>query len=372
MKLDRFWTLLDELSRASAARHDWKTELGHEYDVARHLLKSSGRRALAVSCPQLSGDGCPRRIMETETGGIRAVCDSLDNRCDTVHLTREDATVMALDRLALAKWLGKALGLSTPKKADPQASVWHAGDLLTASGASIPVYLAVVDAEDADKTSIFAPVTAGMQPSLLLVPTNYTLSAEQSDYLAKSSVTVRTLAELVGAAADGSFTATPLAGLILDELEMKASALIARTPTRAWQLPPGTEWSKVTISFISNDVINVSCDGVGRRFEPDQLGLKNKKNGKEKEAWFLLKQLALGGGTAPLHKADDPKTMEKRKQELSRALRDSFGIDSDPIRVVKGEYRSLFVASATGLSQGRQGQIARNFGSNKKLNPKIF
>ena len=67
------------------------------------------------------------------------------------------------------------------------------------------------DAEDADKTSIFAPVVAGMQPSLLLVPTASTLSAEQSDYLAKSSITVRPVHELIDVAKDGSFSATPLA-----------------------------------------------------------------------------------------------------------------------------------------------------------------
>ena len=367
MKLDRFWTLLDELPRAAAARYDWKTELGHEHHVAERFLTSSGKRALAVSCPQLSGDGCPRRVIETETGGIRAVCDGLDNRCDALELTREDAIVMTLDKPALASGIGKAFGLLRPKKADAQASVWHAGDRVTAGGASFPVYLAVVDAEDADKTSIFAPLVAGMQPSLLLVPTASTLSPEQSGYLARSFITVKPVAELVDIAADGSFTATPLAARILGEMESNATARTSKAPRRAWQLPPGTEWPKVRIDFISDEVINVSCGGgAGRRFEPDQLGLKNKKNGKAREAWFLLKQLALSGGTVPLHEAGDPTKAEKRKQELSRSLRDSFGIDSDPFQVIKGEYRALFVATATGLSQGLQGQVARNFGSTKK------
>lgn len=364
--LDRFWTLLDELPRAAAARHDWKTELGQAYEVVEQFLRSSGKRALAISCPQLSGDGCPRRIIETEAGGIRAVCDSLFNRCNSVDLAREDAVVMGLDKTAIASRIGKALGLSTPRKAEIQSAVWHAGDRITAGGASVPVYLAVIDEEDADKTSIFETVVGGMQPSLLLVPTNYTLGAEQSGYLAKSSVTVRTVAELVSVAADGSFAARPLAGRILGEMEDRAETLIARAPKRLWQLPQDTEWSMVKIDFISDEVINVSCGGPSRRFEPDQLGLKNKKNGKPKEAWFLLKQFGVSGGTLPLHEAKEPTKMEKRKQELSRALRDSFGIDSDPIKVIGGEYQALFVASATGLSQGRPGQFARNFGRSHK------
>ena len=43
-------------------------------------------------------------------------------------------------------------------------------------------------------------------------------------------------------------------------MESKASALTASAPMRAWQLPPGTEWPKVRIDFISDEVINVSCD----------------------------------------------------------------------------------------------------------------
>ena len=33
--------------------------------------------------------------------------------------------------------------------------------------------------------------------------------------------------------------------------------MISEAPKRAWQLPPGTEWPKVTISFVAEAVINV-------------------------------------------------------------------------------------------------------------------
>ena len=105
---------------------------------------------------------------------------------------------------------------------------------------------------------------------------------------------------MIDVAKDGSFSATPLAERVFAEMESKATALIASAPIRAWQLPPGTEWPKVRIDFISDEVINVSCDGKTRRFEPDQLSLKDKKDGKPKDAWVLLKQFALGGGILPL------------------------------------------------------------------------
>ncbi len=366
MTLSQFWKSLDRLPGASCARYDWKTVLGAAYASAEPFLKSTGKRADAVTCPHLSGDDCPRRVTQMATGTFRAVCEITPQQCDPLDLVHDDVVVLAPDKAALASRIGKALSLSAARRAVAQASVWHVGNRVTATGANVPVYLAVVGTEDADKASIFDPVIAEMQPSLLLVPTNSTLSAEQSDYLAKSSVTVRPITDLIDVGKDGSFLETKLAGRILGKLESKASVLITKAPRRAWQLPQGTEWPMVKIDFVSDEVINVSCTANGRRFEPDQLGLKNKKNGKPKEAWFLLKQFALTGGILPLREAEHPKTMEKRKQELSRSLRESFGLDTDPIEATNGEYRTLFVISASGLSQGRQGQVSRNFGSARK------
>ena len=234
--------------------------------------------------------------METETGGIRAVCDGLFNRCDPLELTRDDVIVLTLDKPALAIRIGKALSLSGARKADLQASVWHAGDRVTASGARVPVYFAVVDTEDIEKTSIFEFVVAGMQPSLLLVPTNSTLSAEQSGYLSRSSVTVRPVTDLIDVGGDGSFAATPLAGRILDDLESKASARISEAPKRAWQLPSGAEWPKVTISFVAEAVVNVKYGKEVRRFEPEQLGMKDGRNGQPSSIWGLLKLFARSDG----------------------------------------------------------------------------
>lgn len=366
MTLSQFWTSLDRLPDASCARYDWRFNLGETYAAAEPLLKPTGKRAQAVTCPQLSGDQCPRRVTKTAAGTFRAFCENNPQQCDPLDLTQDEVNVLAPDKAVLTTRIGKALSLSGVKPPDPKANVWHVGDRVAENGGRVPVYFAIVGAEDADKTSIFAPVVAGKKSSLLIVPTASTLSAEQSDYLAKSSISVRPAGDLIAVAKDGGFSATLLAGRIIEEMETRAAALIASAPLRAWQLPQGTEWPKVTIDFISAEVINVSCGGPGRRIEPDQLGLKNKKNGKPKEAWFLLKQFALSGGILPHHEASEPTKMEKRKQELSRALRDSFGIDSDPIKVVKGEYRALFVATATGLSQGHQGQVSRKFGTARK------
>ena len=366
MTLSQFWKSLDRLPGASCARYDWKTVLGAAYASAEPFLKSTGKRADAVTCPHLSGDECPRRVTQTATGTFRAVCENTPQQCDPLDLVHDDVVVLAPDKATLASRIGKALSLSAARRAVAQASVWHVGDRVTVNGAHVPLYFAVVDAEDTDKTSIFEAVIGGMQPSLLLVPTSSTLSPEQAGYLAKSSVTVRPITELIDIVSDGGFSATPLADRILRELESKASAQISAAPKRAWQLPPGTEWSKVKIKFVAAAEIIVTFSKDSRRFEPDQLGMKDRRNGLPSSIWELLKLLAKSDGFLAHRSAQGRAKLEKKKQLLSAQLKEAFGIESEPITVEPDGYHCQFCVSAADLDQGKQGQVSRKFGTARK------
>lgn len=366
MTLSRFWTSLDQLPDASCARYDWKTRLGEAYAAAEPLLKSSGKRADAVTCPHLSGDECPRRVTRTATGAFRAFCENSPQQCDPLDLTQDDVIVLAPDKAALTNRMGKALSLSGVKPPGTKVSVWHVGDRVAENGGRVPVYFAIVGAEDADKTSIFEPVIAGLQPSLLLMPTASTLSEEQSGYLAKSSVIARPVSEMIAVAKNGSFSATPLAEHLLGDLESKASDQISKAPRRAWQLPLGTEWSKVTISFVSEAAINVKCGKDVRRFEPDDLGMKDRRNGQPSSLWELLRLFAGSGGFLAHRNAQGRAKLERKKQLLCQRLNEALGMEGEPITVEPDGYHCQFIVSAADLSQGRQGQIARNFGSTRK------
>ena len=132
------------------------------------------------------------------------------SNCDPLELTRDDVIVLAPDKPALTSRIGKALSLSGARRPDPKAAVWHVGDRVTAERRAMCRCISRWwTRRTSEKTSIFEPVVAGMQPSLLLVPTNSTLSAEQSGYLAKSSVTVRPVTDLIDVGRDGSFCGDP-------------------------------------------------------------------------------------------------------------------------------------------------------------------
>ena len=228
------------------------------------------------------------------------------------------------------------------------------------------MYFAIVGAQDAEKTSIFAPVVAGVQPSLLIVPTASTLSAEQSGYLANLSVSVRPVGELLAVARDGSFSASPLAEQLLGEMANKATAQTSNAPKRAWQLPPGTEWPKVTISFVAEAVINVKYGKDVRRFEPDDLGMKDGRNGQPSSLWELLRLFAGSDGFLAHRTTPGRSKLEKKKQLLCTRLNEAFGMDGEPITVERDGYHCQFIISAADLSQGKQGQVSRKFGTARK------
>ena len=104
--------------------------------------------------------------------------------------------------------------------------------------------------------------------------------------------------------------------------------------------------------------------GETRRFEPDDLGLKNAKNGKPKAGWTYLRAFAQHGGRLPVHHANAKETPrhQKQKQQLSKALRNAFGISEEPIPTEGSEYVPRFVVNADDLQQGKQGQSRRIFG----------
>ena len=71
-------------------------------------------------------------------------------------------------------------------------------------------------------------------------------------------------------------------------------ASAAVDPDLVWPLPPDARWEEVTIVFVADEVINVSFRRDTRRFEPDQLGMKDARSGKPKRQWTYLKMLAIG------------------------------------------------------------------------------
>jgi hypothetical protein len=91
-----------------------------------------------------------------------------------------------------------------------------------------------------------------------------------------------------------------------------------------------TEWSKVTIRFVSErDVVIV----VGDEQKPSNyvaLGFENGKTGKPDSAWMFLYGLALNGGATELLDTPISSSLKQHKKTISDRLKTLFKNDVDP------------------------------------------
>jgi hypothetical protein len=117
---------------------------------------------------------------------------------------------------------------------------------------------------------------------------------------------------------------------------------ITLRPERAWALPPDARWEELTFDFVELEVVNIRFRGKTRRFEPEHVGMKNRKSGRPTLQWTLLQQLALSGGQLAWGDPGATNRIKKQKQELSDKLKAAFGMEGRPI--VWDEVRSAYVA----------------------------
>lgn len=363
MRISRFWKALDDFSDAAASRWEWTATIGNEFASVKHLLKQAGR-VRELPCPSPGGAGCPRRVIHHADGSIRAVCGDRPRACAHLDLDADDIAILRVDRTDLAKRIARALGVSPHQPGrGTTGPVTRIGTHDIYAGRGFPVFLALPGpSADADPRP-FAEVLDTPGPRLLLTPTSVSLPDALITALDRAGVTRMALADIL-IVDDGVFAPArpatemfaPLRDAVGRDAEDSAQGL-------AWPLPPDARWEDITMRFIANEVLNVTFRGETRRFEPDQLGMKNAKNGKPKAVWTYLKAFALSGGRLAVHRGNPTETSkhQKQKQALSKALRDSFGIADEPIPTDEGNYVTRFVVRADDLEQGRQGQRQRNF-----------
>jgi hypothetical protein len=275
----------------------------------------------------------------------------------------DQLAILALDPDKVSASLCKAMHLTPRSTKIVNGPIVYLGEHAVPNARSIPVFLAIQGgSQSRESNEVFRPLDDAARPCLLLTPTAMTLGADQRRHLDRSGVTTRSLEEMVVVNSRHELSASPLADELFRALrEQITKEASIRAPAAAWELPPDARWEEISIRFTGDEVINVRFREAIRRFEPDQLGMKNSKNGKGNLQWSLLRQFAQAGGYLEFVNAQRRRAVEKQKQLLSSALQHAFGMRSDPIPRSGGGYQALFKIDASDLRQGKQGQRQRNF-----------
>lgn len=368
----KFWKSLDALTDAATDRREWSILLGGQFEsmvglapeLPLPLLRSTGMMATSISCPSPGGEGCPRRIVRHQDGGIRAVCGDNPKACTDLDVAIDDIIIYGLDRIGLARRIAAALDLTQiPQKFERQA-VFRIGSHEVAAGQGFPVFLTVPGPFPNEDMAQFDGLAGLAGPRLLLTPTSSSIPPHLATGLERNSVSRLALADLLDFDDRGSFKlCQPISVMFASLRRQVTRGTDSAALDLAWRLPTNAQWEEISIHFVADEVINVSFRGQTRRFEPDGLGLKNAKDGKPQAAWGFLKVLASQGGRLPIHaaKGADTAKYQKQKQALSKALREGFGISADPLPAIGADYIARFACNANGLQQGRQGQTQRKF-----------
>jgi hypothetical protein len=110
----------------------------------------------------------------------------------------------------------------------------------------------------------------------------------------------------------------------------------------------GLNWKQVKIRFLSEFRVQITVGDVICTLNYEELGFADRRSRDKKKpnsAWLMLRQLAEAGGI--IHASEthgDWTIVEKRMQEVRKALRRQFGISEDPVPFVNGiGYQAQFV-----------------------------
>lgn len=144
------------------------------------------------------------------------------------------------------------------------------------------------------------------------------------------------LEERAKRAAEGGFPKEELAG----DMKPGAAAPAQEQPAKVANGADGVgaSWQSIEVSFLSTERVQIRNGTETETRNYSELGFADRRNGKPNLAWVTLRTLAEERGIirdAGKTGGDWPK-VEKRMQEIRRALRKHFSITADPIPFVEG------------------------------------
>ena len=118
-------------------------------------------------------------------------------------------------------------------------------------------------------------------------------------------------------------------------------------PKSASEDPPSLKsWEDLEISFLSDERVQIIRSGKPTEtLNYAEMDFKDGRNGKPNQAWLTLRALAEEHGIIRDAKTTGSawRKVEKRMQEIRKALRKHFDISSDPVPFVQGTgYQACF------------------------------
>jgi len=105
--------------------------------------------------------------------------------------------------------------------------------------------------------------------------------------------------------------------------------------TPQFNTPVGTTWSDIKMRFTTGETLTITINGRHTKVNYSDMGMKDARAHKATKQWKLLNDFADGHGSLTWDSSEATRHNQKRREILSKNLKDYFGIDDDPIEYVQ-------------------------------------
>ncbi len=319
-----------------------------------HGILRGGPRATTVPC---DGLGCAREVRELPSASERegdgvtrrlffGVCTREPVECETVDLTELDIAQETISRDAFVAAVQRALRLVPRLEAE---TVVSSGGSLVSSGGSLRPGVGAAAALLGEETTLGErrDVVLAWRPESPVV--RALLAEAEVAGRRMRVVTLDSLADLL-TVRDGQIAAAPRLELVAaprippDETRPSPAAPEPANAPSASEAPPPLRrsraldgypafrrWGEVTLFDVDDDaLIGIAHEGLLRRLSCIDLGLATLDGRRPRDVFTLLKTVCAGNGIFTTRSFGSRDNGKRLVSELRGALRETFGIASDP------------------------------------------
>lgn len=318
-------------------------------DFPARLLTAVDGLAAAIPCDH--GHPCQLRIVEHAPGDVVGICENEDGFCKKRQVSQKERVVYRLDEGKLfAVILQAAEGMPvTPEAVANRPRVLRIGGIPTTGDSQLPVFFALAPDVSAVDAAVTALLAHSAEKFLLVVPEGETIGLVQQNRALQRGGRLLGLDQLLEVTAEGAVVARTRGQETIQTWVGRSAPKPPRDAEGArFPTPPGTKWKDITITFMDRDMLGIKC---GKQSEVtkqrEQLpGMTNATTqlNTPSVTWYLLLAFAAHGPALSMSDlmkifgGHSSETLRRRKSELSRALKDYFGIQADdPIEYKKSE-----------------------------------
>ncbi|WP_345318300.1 hypothetical protein, partial [Novipirellula rosea] len=240
-----------------------------------------------------------------------------------------------------AALLASSFGFEPHNRCSHDGAALHIGTDRPMAGIAFPVYLQHLRFADA----MLHAIDSCDGPFIFFRWKTEPIDERTRRWLERRSALLLTINEIAAMNDRGEFDIAESAKVQVDSFrKMHLPNIDAGKPGVRFATPAGSRWSQVAIRFKDDDCVQVTIGDASQIYNFTQMGLVDARNGRPTKQWELLRMMAAQRGIYTWHSPGACRKNKKRREVLSKQLREFFGIDGDPIELTddKKGYRTVF------------------------------